>query len=646
MMFKAVLYLNKEEAFMVNYFISNALMLIGIISIGFSVYQVFRNYFNKHPRLLKILFGLFAGVAGAFLMNQSYETSSGVLVGYRNYNLGIAAIFGGFLPVFIAAVLMFINRVLSIGFNETTTMLLITLAVLTLSSTFISKYVKKLVYQWVYFSTINVLMTSIALYLLLHDVPGAFDSFLYYYIGHLLLPIIIYMILKYFIAYTKSYNRLAEESIIYTHDPHTGLLNRNGFRQFLEFDSKQISLKDKTIICLDIDNFRLVNEALGHEIGDFLIKEFASKITESVHDKGKVYHMDGDEFLILLETVDVNFIDGLTKKILQNISTQMLIQNRTYIITASMGVSTQSEEDSMKDVLDKAEMALYMAKKQKNTIVLYSKDMAKSRTRALIIEEDLRTALDNHQFELYFQPIYDVNKGVINQAEALLRWHHPEFGLISPMEFIPIAEKTKLILPITDWVINESCLQLASWNKIGIDGIVVSVNLSYLSFENRSDQLLKNLNHSIQSAGINPANLKLEITESTLIHNTNELMEVFNEIKQLGVKLALDDFGTGYSSLGYLKDLPMDIIKLDRSLINYIVKNKKSQMIVSSLIMIIHGLGLEVVVEGVETKEQYDILCQYKSDYIQGYLFSKPLPKKEFIDYYINHQQDSNKNEV
>ena len=176
-------------------------------------------------------------------MNQSYETSSGVLVGYRNYNLGIAAIFGGFLPVFIAAVLMFINRVLIIGFNETTTMLLITLAVLTLSSTFISKYVKKLVYQWVYFSTINVLMTSIALYLLLHDVPGAFDSFLYYYIGHLLLPVIIYMILKYFIAYTKSYNRLAEESIIYTHDPHTGLLNRNGFRQFLEFDSKQISGK-------------------------------------------------------------------------------------------------------------------------------------------------------------------------------------------------------------------------------------------------------------------------------------------------------------------------------------------------------------------------------------------------------------------
>ena len=262
--------------------------------------------------------------------------------------------------------------------------------------------------------------------------------------------------------------------------------------------------------------------------------------------------------------------------------------------------------------------------------------MEKARTRDVILEQDLQFALEQNQFELFYQPIFNVRTGRIDQAEALLRWNHPVFGRVPPLDFIPIAERTRLIIPITDWVVRQACAKVAEWSRLGIEGIMVSVNLSILSIENRGDELADFIAAAITDSGISPSRLKLEITESTLVNDLDEIVAVFQKMKQIGVKLALDDFGTGYSSFGYMKDLPLDIMKLDRSLIGNIDVSEKEQMIVGSMVTIIHGLGLEVVIEGVETKEQLDSIMKFDCDYIQGYYFSKPLPADEFVRYFFS----------
>lgn len=620
---------------MLNYFLVNALMLIGLISIVFLIYHTGRDFFQKYPKLAGVFFGIYSGVAGAILMNQSFETSSGVLIGYRNYNIGIASILGGFIPTLITGIIIFLNRILVVGLNRTTFTLLFALLTLTIGSTLIAKHIKKFMKQWIYFCILNITVISISFYILQQFKSNPFSLFAYFYIGHILLSFIIYIVLKYYILFNNTYNKLAEETTLTTHDPLTGLLNRSALR-LLKKDLKEgdpLSGK-QSVISVDIDNFRVVNDALGHRAGDQMIIDLSQKITSCIGDRGDVYHTDGDEFVIILASTDSGVIYDIAKEILHDIDKQILIHNRQYYLTASIGIGIGTLEETLEQTVKNADTALYIAKKRKNSIKIFTHEMEQAKTRDMILEDDLRGALEKGQLELYYQPIYDVKKDVINQAEALLRWNHPEYGRISPVEFIPIAERTKLILPITDWVIKESCRQLAQWKSIGIEGLLVSVNLTFISFENRGDELTAYIVSSIQETGIDPSNLKLEITESTLMNNADEMIKVFHDLKSLGVKLALDDFGTGYSSFGYMKALPLDIMKLDRSLIANIVMDDKEQMIVSTMITIIHGLGLEVVVEGVETKEQYEKLKQYDCDYIQGFFFSRPLPADEFVKYY------------
>lgn len=620
---------------MLNYFIVNALMLIGMISIASLIYLSGRDYFTTPPILTRVFFGIYAGLAGAILMNQSFETSSGVLIGYRNYNVGIAGLFGGIVPASIASILMFFNRVLVIGFNRTTFALFFALLSLTIGSTLLSKYVKKFLHQWICFCIFNIAVISSSFYFLNQFQSNSLSLFVYFYTGHLLLAFLIFIILKYFDLFIRNYHKLAEESTLNTHDPMTGLLNRNALRILKEsLNESDPLLGIRSVISIDIDNFRMVNDALGHLAGDQMILDLSQKIKACIGDQGEVYHTDGDEFVILLKSNDSGMIQDLAKRILRDVAKTIMINNRQYFLTASIGICIGAPGETLDQTLQNADVALYLAKKEKNTAKLYTQEMEKAKTRDAILEEDLRDALEQGQLELHYQPIYDVRKGVINQAEALLRWNHPEFGRISPVEFIPIAERTKMILPITDWVITESCRKLAQWNVLGIEGVIVSVNLTFLSFENRGEELKAHIVSSIHETGIDPSSLKLEITESTLMHDSDEIIKVFHDLKSIGVKLALDDFGTGYSSFGYMKDLPLDIMKLDRSLISDLVKSEKEQMIVSSMITILHGIGLEVVVEGVETKEQYEKLKQYDCDYIQGYLFSRPLPADEFVNYY------------
>lgn len=435
---------------------------------------------------------------------------------------------------------------------------------------------------------------------------------------------------------TEQKNKETELAYANLHDPLTGLFNRNALRILKARLAGSHRKEDvKSAICVDIDNFRMINDALGHRMGDQFIIDFSRKITDCVSDKGSVYRNDGDEFVVITDSTEFDSVYQIANDILRSVSSQLTIHHRMFCFTASIGMCVGSPERTLEQTVKNADTALYVAKSDMNTIRIYSGDMENARYRGSILREDLRYALERGQFEIYYQPIYDVREGVINQAEAILRWNHPEFGQILPAEFIPIAERTRLILPITDWVIDQVCQKISIWNDLGGSIMAVSVNISSVSVEKRGDELAGHIQQAIQNAGINPSSLKLEITESALMRDIDEIMKSFRGLKQIGVKLALDDFGTGYSSFGYMKDLPLDIIKLDRSLISNILTDEREQMILPSLVSIIHGLALEVVVEGVETKEQYNMLSNYQCDYLQGYLFSRPLPVEQFEQYFL-----------
>lgn len=427
--------------------------------------------------------------------------------------------------------------------------------------------------------------------------------------------------------------KLKEEEIRYIdfHDPLTGLLNRKALsKSFTDVKAKK---SENSVILVNIDNFRVINDALGHQEGDQVLLEMARKILKCVGISGLVYRYGGDEYVIIVESDDWQFVEQLASQVFKSISTQFMVARRLFYLTASIGISFGSETEGLEQTVKNADTALYAAKKERNKIVIYVPEMDQTRTREAILEKDMKVALEKGEFELHFQPIYDINKGVFNHAEALLRWNHPYLGRISPADFIPIAEKSKLIIPITDWVIREACQAVRNWQDMGIKEMTVSINISLLSFENRGTELVESVASGIYQAGIKPAFVKLEITESILIRDTEEIVKVFYELKQMGVKLALDDFGTGYSSFGCMKDLPLDIIKLDRSLISNMVTDEREQMIAESMITIIHGLGIQVVAEGVETEEQLEFLKKFGCDFIQGYLFSRPLTTVAFIDY-------------
>jgi diguanylate cyclase (GGDEF)-like protein/PAS domain S-box-containing protein len=427
-----------------------------------------------------------------------------------------------------------------------------------------------------------------------------------------------------------------EEQIRYIdfHDPLTGLLNRKALRQ--KFLDEKADKRQKSVIIINLDNFRIINDALGHQEADDVLLDMATRILNSVSNNGLVYRYGGDEFVIIVESSDDQFVKGLALQVLKTISTQFMVAKRLFYLTASIGIGMGSEPQDLEQTVKNADTALYVAKKEKNKIVRYLPEMDQTRTREAILEKDLKIALEKSEFELHYQPIYDINSGIINHAEALLRWDHPYLGRISPVDFIPIAEKTKLIIPITDWVIGEVCKKIRQWQKAGMSDITVSINVSLLSFENRGAELTESVSCGIREAGIDATCIKLEITESILIRDTEELVNVFNDLKQIGVKLALDDFGTGYSSFGCMKDLPLDIIKLDRSLISNMVADEREQMIAESMITIIHGLGIQVVAEGVETAEQLEFLKKFSCDFVQGYLFSRPLSADDFVDFYFS----------
>ena len=415
-------------------------------------------------------------------------------------------------------------------------------------------------------------------------------------------------------------------------DPLTGLPNRALFLDRLKMALAQ-SRRNKqmcVLVILDLDNFKSINETLGHAVGDELLKQAGEKIKSHLREVDTVARIGGDEFAILQP--QINDIEDSTKvayRLLEKLQKPWVLENKEYYITASMGVAiypNDGEDEQM--LLKNAETAMYRAKEEgRNNYKLFTEAMNIKVKQKLETENSLRKAIEREEFVLFYQPQIDITSRKIVGVEALLRWHRPNFGLVPPGDFIPLAEESGLIIPIGQWVLYSACAQNKKWIDQGIGPLTVSVNLSARQFQ--QDNLLETIKQVLNDTGLKPTQLELEITESTAMKDIDFTIQVLNHLKEMGIKISLDDFGTGYSSLNYLKCLPINNLKIDRSFVKDITTKTNEAAIAKSVIRLAHKIGLLVVAEGVETKAQLDFLTEEKCDMIQGFYFSKPLPSKE-----------------
>ncbi|MTI81733.1 MAG: EAL domain-containing protein [Firmicutes bacterium] len=427
----------------------------------------------------------------------------------------------------------------------------------------------------------------------------------------------------------------AEEKIRFLayHDYLTNLPNRLYFTDRLKETIKKAEKdrKDFSVLFLDLDRFKRINDTLGHNAGDELLKAVAQRLLTLVKGKDVLARMGGDEFSIILA-------DKYTKKDLFSFMNQIynilhdpfIYEGYELSINVSIGVAIYPEDGLSADsLLKNADSAMYMAKEQVgNAYSFYHKSINSKNLKQLSLESSLRFALERQEFSLYYQPIISVEKGIVVGTECLIRWNHPEHGLLNPSAFIPVAEETGLIINMGDWVLKNACMQNILWQGNSIPELHLAVNLSNRQFYNPN--LPDRVAEILKVTGMKGHHLSLEITENTAMYNEDFAADMLSRLKQLGVKIYLDDFGTGYSSLSHLKQFSIDGLKIDRTFINDISTNNDSKAIVKAAIALAKNLKLEVIVEGVETKDQLKLLQSYGCDKMQGYLFSKPIPHNEF----------------
>jgi diguanylate cyclase (GGDEF)-like protein/PAS domain S-box-containing protein len=418
-----------------------------------------------------------------------------------------------------------------------------------------------------------------------------------------------------------------------THDDLTGLANRallhDRLSQSLHYAHRSGRLV--AVLLADLDRFKIINDSLGHDFGDQLLCAVAQRLLENVREADTVARLGGDEFVILLaEVAEVEDVGLIARKILDNLSRPYQIGNREIIITASLGISLYpNDSDNGALLIRNADIAMYRAKRDdRSNFCFYTAEMNKHIQETLDLEGELRHALERQEFSLHYQPKVDLSSGCVIGCEALVRWRHPQRGLVSPADFIPLAEETGLIVPLGAWVMKEACQQARDWQAMGLPSIGVAVNLSSRQF--RKGDLPQVVREILQETGLEPRLLELELTESIVMDNPAKAEQTMRILKEMGVKLSLDDFGTGYSSLNYLRRFPVDSLKIDRSFIRDVATDPSGASVVTSIIDIAHNLGLTAVAEGVETREQLAFLVDRSCDMFQGYLFSKPLPAEDF----------------
>jgi diguanylate cyclase (GGDEF)-like protein len=417
------------------------------------------------------------------------------------------------------------------------------------------------------------------------------------------------------------------------HDGLTGLPNRSMFSKVLNQSINEAQRYERklAVAFLDLDRFKQINDTLGHEAGDQLLKEVAVRLKGCVRSSDTVARLGGDEFVVLLpELEDEKYAAIVAQKILAAVARPFGLMGQEFRVTASIGICSYPQDGLDEQTLTKnADIAMYQAKAEgKNNFQFYSKKLNANSLERLTLESSLRHALERNEFRLHYQAKRDIASGRITGMEALLRWEHPDLGIVAPMQFIPIAEETGLIVPIGKWVLKTVCLQSISWQRQGLPALSIAVNMTARQF--LDEQLLADVASLLTETGMDPHLLEIELNESLLIHNVEKTMRILTGLKGLGVKIAVDDFGTGYSSLAMLQRFPLDTIKIDRSLMRDVFGTADDTGLADAIIAMGKSLSLTVVAQGVETKEQAEHLRLHACDELQGFYFKRPLPVDEF----------------
>ena len=424
-----------------------------------------------------------------------------------------------------------------------------------------------------------------------------------------------------------------------THDMLTGLPNRVKLKSVVNATLRAKNEGESlALIIIDLDSFKDINDTLGHHVGDHIIREIGPRIKPIVTNlHGTIARLGGDEFAILLpEIKNGQHAQVIGKQILAAIRKDFFVDDLSIELRASLGISLYPEQaQDFSTLLRYADVAMYTAKQDMSSIEIYDPETDEHSPKRLSLMNDLGKAIRGSQLTLYYQPKIDLTTQKVVGVEALSRWIHPSMGFISPAEFIPIAEMTDMINEMTEWVLDESLQQVRYWHEQGLN-IKVAVNISARNLLN--DNILKKIEWLLHRYGLPPSCLELEITESTIMNNTERSLKVLEEINSLGIDLSIDDFGTGYSSLAYLKKLPVKWLKIDYAFIINMLEDEQDQIIVNSTINMAHNLGLNVVAEGVENKEILSRLCSMQCEQAQGYFIARPMPAEEFEKWYGDYK--------
>ncbi len=430
--------------------------------------------------------------------------------------------------------------------------------------------------------------------------------------------------------------RKSKEAFQYSalHDSLTDVANRAFLLEQLKASIEKSKGSEQTnfsVLFMDIKRFKNINDSLGHSIGDKVLIMVAKRLQGAIRDHDIVARLGGDEFAVILNEIaspaeNIRF----AKSIHQKISQPFILQGNKVFISLHIGIApSDAEYDSPEEILRDADIAMHHAKKEEVPIAVFDKELRSRVVNAVQIESDLRFAVQRKELVLFYQPIVSLPDGKLSGFEALVRWKHPERGLVPPNDFIPIAEESGLIIPMTGWILNEACRQMSQWQKMSnVDSdLMVSVNLSGRHLSEIS--LVSDVRKALEKHHLDPNSLKLEVTESIAMQNIDMTVESLTKLKELGVRLSMDDFGTGYSSLSQLHRLPFDTLKIDRSFVSNVKENGEDGEILWTIISLAQTLNLKIIAEGIETVEQLKLLRLLKCDYGQGYLLARPLPKEE-----------------
>jgi diguanylate cyclase (GGDEF)-like protein/PAS domain S-box-containing protein len=428
--------------------------------------------------------------------------------------------------------------------------------------------------------------------------------------------------------------KTAQERIEYQayHDVLTGLPNRLLFRDRISVALARAKRKrgNIAVMFLDLDQFKLVNDSLGHTVGDGLLQAIGWRLVSSIRAEDTVARMGGDEFTILVADADANGATIVAQKILDSISKALVVDNHELFVTTSIGIAVYPEDGTdAETLLRNADRAMYHAKEAgRNNYQFAAAGSVETLSARLALERSLHHALEGDQFVVHYQPMIDLASGDVVGAEALVRWNHPEEGLMAPDDFIPIAEECGLIHPIGEWVLRTACAQMAAWTEEGRPPLRVAVNLSARQFQQRD--LLPMIERILSETGYPADMLEIELTESTAMQNAELSLSVMKRLKEMGIRISIDDFGTGYSSLSYLKRFPIDTVKIDQNFVRDLAPGSNDGAIISAVISMARALRLRVVAEGVETEEQLAFLRRENCEVFQGFLYSKPMSAEEF----------------